>query len=213
MRKVSERKESRRTQQRCRKRKEAKEIAAKTHSHYLRTASKIASAERAADCQCIEWYGFISNCYNPEWLNRLRALAQMNAAHYVARPSNVAFHNLCTYLTPPAGCLFLLGLGHKFCIESLQPPADFQQAMHHFKRDVQLKVWLTEHPPTALSNPEDTNYIPKLYIPSQWNPPKVKEGNLELAMMKMVNQIKQQAQQATARPRHTNLTPMQHHLM
>jgi len=85
--------------------------------------------------------------------------------------------------------------------------------MHHFKRDICQKVWQTEHPPTASSDPKDITYIPKLYAPSQWNPPKVKMGNIELAMMKMVNQIEEQAHQAAARPCHTNLMPMQHCLM
>ena len=72
-------------------------------------------------------------------------------------------------------------------------------------RQVRLQYWLT-HDPAALSLMASNDYIPNLYVKSNWNPPPITEGNTELAMMTFANRIEALAK-ATQQRRRSNLTP------
>jgi hypothetical protein len=78
-------------------------------------------------------------------------------------------------------------------------------------RQVRLQYWLT-HDPAALSLIAGDDYIPNLYVKSNWNPPPIADGNTELAMMTFANRIEALAK-ATQRRRRSNLTPQQHRLI
>ena len=131
-RQLKQRKESRRKQQRRKKRQEAAMLATQSRNHLLCTTGKILAAEGEANRRCIEWYGFVSDYYSPEWRNRLNALSNMSVATYLAQPNKLAFHDLCSFLTPPPGCLMTLGLGLKFIIERPRPPSNFLCCMDRF---------------------------------------------------------------------------------
>ena len=85
---------------------------------YNLTEGRIASAIAATEHRCISYYGYASDPQQPLWTNVNTALANMNPNRYFAWPSNMAYHNLCTNITPPPGCANLLRLGHKFCIQT-----------------------------------------------------------------------------------------------
>lgn len=123
----------------------------------------------------------------------------------------MAYHNMCTKLLPPPGVDSLLGLGHKFCIQSTRPKSNVQYAIFRFMRQVRLQYWLT-HDPAALSLIAGNDYIPNLYVKSTWNLPPIAEGNTELAMMTFANRIEALAK-ATQQRRCSNLTPPQHRLI
>ena len=127
----------------------------------------------------------------------------MNPNHYFARPSNMAYHNMCTKLLPLPGVDSLLGLGHKFCIQSTRPKSNIQHAIFRFIRQVRLQYWLT-HDPAALNPTTGDDYIPNLYVKSKWNPPHIQEGTTEMAMMIFANRIEALAA-ATQQRRRSNL--------
>lgn len=91
---------------------------------YNLTKGCIANAIAAAECHCMSSYGDALDPQQPLWTNVNTALANMNPNRYFARPSNMAYHNLCTKITPPPGCASLLGLGHKYCIQTTGPVSD-----------------------------------------------------------------------------------------
>lgn len=138
----------------------------------------------------------------------------MPAAHYFARPQNMSFHNLCVLATAPPGCGHLLGLTQKFCIERSRPPYNFQKSLLRFLRAIRLKRWIQENPPQE-PEPGDITYIPKLYVPSTFQPPALNDpnDNTELAIHTMYGNLEQVARTLASRPHHTNLTPSQHYLL
>ena len=77
----------------------------------------------------------------------------------------MAYHNLCTYTSSPANIKTLLGLGLKFCIQSRRPFNDsIREDMDRMRRDVRLKHRFA-------GSDVSTEYNPKLYIKSNWEPP------------------------------------------
>jgi hypothetical protein len=95
----------------------------------------------------------------------------MSPHEYYTRPGNMAFHNLCTTnATPPPGTAALLGLGLKYCIEPPRPFQDLDSSMRRLRRDLRLHCHFNLDTTTADDENED-DYIPRLYIPSKWQPP------------------------------------------
>jgi len=118
----------------------------------------------------------------------------MAAWYYFARPTNLAFHNLTSHITPPPGLHKLLGLGHKFV-----PTPRFSQTWaqiesktyDRFDRNLRVKAFCIGHmkkppplPPElylpgreadlaqALADQPKEDYNPKMYDASPWEPPK-----------------------------------------
>jgi hypothetical protein len=178
---------------------------------YNQTEGRVAHAIAAAERRCISHYGYASNPRKPTWENVTTALANMHPTRYFARPSNVMFHNLCTTITPPPGCASLLGLGHKYCIQTTRLALHTKSAIFRLSRQVRLRHWLKSN--AAASSATGMEYIPSLYVRSNWNPPWISEGNMELAMMAFANRIDVLATTASRRRRHSNLTPQQHRLI
>jgi hypothetical protein len=129
----------------------------------------------------------------------------------------MAFHDLCTINKAPAGCGLLLGLTQKFCLERAQPPAHFQQSLQRFMRSVRLKRFLEENPPAGPQKAGDVLYIPGLYVPSTFTPPRLDENNpndtTELAIYTMYGKLEKIAQQLALKPSRTNLTRGQHKIL
>lgn len=144
----------------------------------------------------------------------MSALANIPAQQYFARPSTLAFHNLCTMLTPPPGLISLLGLGHKYCLERSQPPTNLRESHDRFARSIRLRYWLCENDlDSTLPDNDDDDYNPNLYVKSYWNPPRVEQGNIEPAMMEFFNRMDKEAAKAARSPARTNLTPFQRRLL
>lgn len=197
------------------KRSQAKEELKENQRLFQLTEGRIENSVAAAKRRCTQYYGFASDPHMPLWINVNDALLNMNPRQYFARPSNMAYHNMCTTLVPPPGVESLLGLGHKFCIQSTRPKSNTTNAIFRFIRQVRLQYWLT-HDPAAACNPAagtgSNEYIPKLYVKSSWNPPHIADGNTELAMMAFANRIEALAN-STQRRRPSNLSPAQHRLI
>ena len=66
-------------------------------------------------------FGFIANPSYSKWENATNILRNTPISKYYNKTNNLAYHNLCTRLTPPNGIGSLLGLGLKFCIKTMRP--------------------------------------------------------------------------------------------
>jgi hypothetical protein len=127
--------------------------------------------------RCKETYGFVSEPDSPHWLNKLNALLLFHPKVYFAQIKNLAYHNLLTSLAPPPGTGLLLGLGSKFCIERGKPPTTWKKSIFRLRRSIRLKHWLKRH------DTGSSDYNPKLYVKSGFNPPPIEEGPAEILMM------------------------------
>jgi len=126
-----------------------------------------------AEATSLRVYGFIPNTNLSVTENAINVLGAQNATSYFAIPENMAFHNLCSPSTPvPTGMKRLLGLGLKFCIEPPQPRQYHEHliltSLDRFSRSVRLHTLLGQVKPKS----NETQYIPGLYIPSTWQPPR-----------------------------------------
>lgn len=80
---------------------------------------------------------------------------------YLARPSNSAFHNLCTTTQLPASFRSLLGLGLNFCLRSPSTAGKSSVDITRFRRDTHTRMFFAHSPISA----------PALFIRSNWEPP------------------------------------------
>ena len=78
--------------------------------------------------------------------------------------NNLAYHNLCSHLTPPTVIGSLLGLGLEFSIKTMRPDKDsLLKACDRMRRDVRLKYYFArEH--------GNDKFNPRFYIKSEWDP-------------------------------------------
>ena len=83
--------------------------------------------------------------------------------YYLSRPSNLACHDLTTYIKPPANLKSLLGLGLKFCPIPKQTISNYSSTHKRFLRNIYIKDIFAGNDP----NP---NFNPRLYIRSKWEP-------------------------------------------
>ena len=88
-------------------------------------------------------------------------LALMPTWLYFSRPSNIAFHNLCTNIHIPAHIRLFLGLGLNFCLKVRTNQGPNAVDYDRFRRDIYTKVFF--------AGKEST--IPPLFIRSNWEPP------------------------------------------
>lgn len=93
----------------------------------------------------------------------------MPIVDYWLRTTKLVFHDLTSYLTPPRNLRTLLGQGMKF-IPTPYKTTSFsdlnkdRMGLHHLERSLRLACFFLAHPLP------DTNYNPKLWIPSDWQP-------------------------------------------
>ena len=117
-------------------------------------------------------YGFLADSTKSVGENTRILLEKMTPHEYYTRPGNMAFHNLCTTAKPPPGTAALLGLGLKYCIESPRPYQDLDSSLHRFRRDMRLHCCFNLDATTNKDeSTKEEEYIPRLYIPSKWQPP------------------------------------------
>lgn len=87
----------------------------------------------------LDAYGYTADPDLPLWLNIQNRFASMSPLEYFNRPSNMAFHNLCSIKSPPSGIGSTLGLGLKFCIQAKRPPKDLKYSCDRFAKDVRTR--------------------------------------------------------------------------
>jgi len=100
---------------------------------------------------------------------------------------NLSFHNLCENKEKiPPLTNKLLGLGHKFCIQHPLQKNHLKNTYIKFINSMRLKYWLWSN---NFNNEDDNeNYIPKIYIPSGWTPPKASKDT-EIAVSNFLEEI------------------------
>ena len=107
-----------------------------------------------------------------------------------------SFHNLCTDLKPPSNIGNLLGLGLKFCIEKPLAKPTLSTYMERFTYDIRTQVAMAasvqiEGVDIDLHVDGDTDYDPKLYIPSPNYTPPLATKQIEAALTQFETQLHQ----------------------
>ena len=134
----------------------------------------------------------------------------MSPQQYYTRPGNMAFHNLCTTATPPSGTAALLGLGLKYCIEPPRPFQNIDISMQRFRRDMRLHCRFNLDATTD-DGKDNEEYIPRLYIPSKWQPPQA-PSNFEFTFDNFDAMITDE-RRSLPWTRRFNLTPSQRNVL
>ena len=99
-------------------------------------------------------------------------MSKMPLFDYWNRPSNQAFHDLTTTLTPPPNLRSLLGLGLKF-IPTPFRPTSFNQLLQDdsgipsLTRSLRLRCFFC----AVGEPPQNMEHNLKLHVPSEWEPP------------------------------------------
>ena len=102
----------------------------------------------------------------------------MKISDLESRPNNLSFNNLCTSLSPPVGCRTFLGLNLKLCISRPTPDQDTNNTIHCLLRTVRIRDMLEN-----MVSDEQEEYIQKLYIQWDGNPPHIERGPAKSAML------------------------------
>jgi hypothetical protein len=79
---------------------------------------------------------------------------------YFSRPTNTAFHSLCTSLPIPPNFRSLLGLGLNFCVRQPFTPGPSSFDSSRFERDAYIRYIFAG----------DNSPPPPLFLPSKWQP-------------------------------------------
>jgi hypothetical protein len=145
-------------------------------------------------------------------------VASILANTSLAQLNNMAFHNLCSTAQTPPGTEFLLGLGLKYCIKSPLPFQRLEKSIRRIQRSVRLhfafKTFSEEDSESEDENEEAearVQYIPSLYLPSDWQPPPAPES-AEHAMSKFDEKLNVLIR-ALPRSRRYNLSRSQQHCL
>lgn len=125
--------------------------------------------------------------------------------------TNRQFHDLCTTLNPPNGLRNLLGLGHKFCIQTGSPPDDCAETVRKLVRSVRIRHFMRTG--TEPTDNQDEGYIPKLYVNSTWSPPLIDDNETELRLLDFANRLDTAVQRQAGRRKKFNLTHHQHEMI
>ena len=99
-------------------------------------------------------------------------LASLTTFDYWNRPSNLAFHDLTTQLSPPPNLKSLLGLGLKYIVTPFRSTSFSQLnkpnlGCPYLERSLRLRCFFCANG----GPPPDSEYNPKLHVPSDWTPP------------------------------------------
>lgn len=145
-------------------------------------------------------YGFCPDPDAPLWKNKQDYFDQLSLEEFEALPTNMAMHNYCEKIQPPVGSRRLLGLGLKFCIRNKRPTNNVNSSLNRFENDVRRIK-------TFLHHPDDNNYIPGLYIKSDFLFKRA--DNATEAALSNFRDAVINTRRPYCRPRRTNLTSIQ----
>ena len=154
--------------------------------------------------------GFLADSTKSARENARITLENMSPHKHHTRPGNMVFHNLRATATPPPGTAALLGLGLKYCIESPRPFQDIDSSMRRFRRDMRLHCRFNLDASTNESNNDD-EYIPRLYVPSKWQPP-LAPSDFEFTFDKF-DRLLTDERRSSPCARRFNLSPSQRHVL
>ena len=110
-------------------------------------------------------YGFVSNPNLSLRYNLIQAIYHGTHSYlYASMPNNMAFHNLCQTHRPPEGVKNLLGLGLKYCIETIKPNPTVQANVQQLRNSIRLKAMVDNIPDSKMENA----FEPALYVKSNY---------------------------------------------
>ena len=157
-------------------------------------------------------YGFYCKPDTPKWLGVRNTLHSMplHQIFHLYRLKHTAFHNLCTTLTPPSQTHKLLWLGLKFCIERPLPKPKLTTYMERLAYNIRIKAMMATSIDSIAINPTgqqiqlegDTEYDPKLYIPSIDFTPEPASPAIEAALQELTAKLKSLITNNRQRRRH-----------
>ena len=154
---------------------------------------------------CQTAYGFISDANKQKFENVRDALKNMPIRKYFDNIENAACHDLCTYLQPPPGLKYALGLGLKFVLQKKIPKNDIERTLRRLQRDVRIKHFF------AGEKANDITYSKNLHLPSKWEPPKC-HPIIENMLENFATEITQ-ARRCAVQKRHSNITKHQYNIL
>ena len=105
-------------------------------------------------------YGYVADPWLSARRNAINQLAIMPEWLYFSRPSNIAFHNLCTVASIPANVRCLLGLGLNFCIRPRFTDGSATVDTARFQRDSYTRFMFAG----------DDRPMPVLFLRTTWCP-------------------------------------------
>ena len=94
----------------------------------------------------------------------------MPAWIYFSKATNMAMHDLTSYLQPPANLKSLLGLNLKFIPRRSSTTDDLDESIQRFNQQIFIKDYYQNRPP-EINFEEPTNFNKKLHIATHWMPP------------------------------------------
>ena len=108
-------------------------------------------------------YGFLADPKLPLWKNVERRIRELSMEEYCGgRMGNMTCHNLLQLNKLPVGTNTLLGLNLNYCIKSSTTTKTTAETFERMTEDVRRIYAFSQSPPN------DADYIPKLYIKSEW---------------------------------------------
>jgi hypothetical protein len=151
-------------------------------------SNKLKNMHTYIEKECIQRYGFISNSKQTPWQNKINALKMINPDMLdLKQPSNLAFHNLSDSELP-TGTQRLLGLSLKFCLQQGRPTPAIEETIRKMQRSIRIQHWISE---LQIGEETDNNYIPGLYLPSDWTPP-LATPSIERRLLHFENELRKE---------------------
>ena len=94
----------------------------------------------------------------------------MPAWIYFSKATNMAMHDLTSYIKPPSNLKSLLGLNLKFIPKKKYSTYDLTESIQRFTQQIYIRDYYLRNPP--VSGPDDSEpFNKKLHIPTHWMPP------------------------------------------
>jgi hypothetical protein len=140
--------------------------------------------------ECVKRYGSAGNVKHPKWENKINALKEINPNILeLGQPTDLAFHNLSN-TDLPTGAQRLLGHSLKFCIAEQRPTPAIEATLQRMQCSIRIRHWIDNELPVDTDAAND-NYIPTLYLPSNWNPPRASPG-IERRILSFENELRKE---------------------
>ena len=165
-------------------------------SHSIPTPTKpsthptVLSGRKQNKLAALATHGFWANPNLPTWKAVQTVLLSMPLPQFfnLHKNNQIAFHNLCTALSPPTGTDQLLWNGLKYCIEKPLPKPNLKKTFERLRADIRLKYFWKQ-----LGEPDTGEHCRKLYIKSSFEAGKASppiEDALDQYELKLTQAVK-----------------------
>jgi hypothetical protein len=136
----------------------------------------------------------------PLWENVEKQIGNMDVMEFLARPTNMACHNLLRRNNMPAGTPQLLGHGLNFCVKPASTNEMISNTFNRLEKDIR-RMW-------ALRGLEDDgDYNPSIYLKSKYEF-KMAPRHVEEAMKTFKKSVKERLSQLQQRRLRKKVQPI-----